>query len=35
VLDAHCKLIDDNKAVLQLAMAFAWAALALFIVLSA
>lgn len=35
VLDAHCKLIDDNKAVLQLAMAFAWAALAFFIVLSA
>jgi hypothetical protein len=35
VLDAHCKLIDDNKQVLQLAMAFAWAAMALFIVLSA
>ena len=35
VLDAHCKLIEDNKQVLQLAMAFAWAAMALFIVLSA
>lgn len=35
VLDAHCKLIEDNKQVLQLAMAFAWAAVALFIVLSA
>jgi len=28
-------LIEDNKQVLQLAMAFAWAAMALFIVLSA
>ncbi|WP_284335037.1 hypothetical protein [Comamonas sp. NoAH] len=35
VMDAHCKLIEDNKQVLQLAMAFAWAAMALFIVLSA
>lgn len=35
VLDAHCKLIEDNKQTLQLAMAFAWAAMALFIVLSA
>lgn len=35
VLDAHCKLIEDNKQVLQFAMAFAWAAMALFIVLSA
>lgn len=35
VLDAHCKLIEDNKPILQMAMAFAWAALALFIVLSA
>lgn len=35
VLDAHCKLIEDNKPVLQMAMTFAWTALALFIVLSA
>lgn len=35
VLDVHCKLIEDNTQVLQLAMAFAWAAMALFIVLSA
>lgn len=35
VLDAHCRLIEDNKQVLQLAMAFAWAAMALFVVLSA
>lgn len=35
VLDAHCILIDDNKAVIQAAMLLAWALIALFIVLSA
>lgn len=35
VIEAHCKLIEDNKHILQAAMAFAWAAMALFIVLSA
>lgn len=35
VLEAHCTLIEDNKAVIQAAMTFAWAALALFIILSA
>lgn len=35
VLEAHCMLIENNKHVVQLAMAFAWAAMALFIVLSA
>ena len=35
VLDAHCKLLDDHTAIIQAAMAFAWAALALFIILSA
>ena len=35
VIEAHCKLIDDNKPVLRLAMVFAWAALALVIILSA
>lgn len=34
-LDAHCKLIDDNKSIMQAAMSFAWAAFALFIILSA
>jgi len=34
-MDAHCTLIDNNKAVMQAAMAFAWAAIALFIILSA
>lgn len=35
VLDAHCSLIDDNKAIIQAAMLLAWALIALFIVLSA
>lgn len=35
VLDAHCILIDDNKAIIQGAMLLAWALIALFIVLSA
>lgn len=35
VLDAHCTLIDDNKAIIQAAMLLAWALIALFIVLSA
>lgn len=35
VLDAHCILIDDNKAIIQAAMLLAWALIALFIVLSA
>jgi hypothetical protein len=35
VLDAHCQLIESNKPALQAAMTFAWAAMALFIVLSA
>ena len=34
-LEAHCTLIDQNKATIQGAMLFAWAAIALFIVLSA
>jgi hypothetical protein len=34
-MEAHCTLIDNNKAVMQAAMAFAWAAIALFIILSA
>ncbi len=34
-LDAHCRLIDENKSIIQTAMVFAWAALALFIILSA
>lgn len=34
-LDAHCTLIDQNKGVIQAAMTFAWATVALFIVLSA
>lgn len=35
VLDAHCSLIDDNKAIIQAAMLLAWSLIALFIVLSA
>ena len=35
VLDAHCALIDDNKAIIQAAMMLAWALMALFIVLAA
>ena len=35
VLDAHCKLIEANKPVLKVAMAFAWVAFAAFVVLSA
>jgi hypothetical protein len=35
VLDAHCILIDQNKGVIQGAMTFAWAVIALFIILSA
>lgn len=35
VLDAHCTLIDDNKAIIQAAMMLAWALIALIIVLSA
>ena len=35
VLDAHCKLIEANKPVLKIAMAFAWVAFAAFVVLSA
>ena len=35
VLSAHCDLIDGNKAVIQAAMLFAWALIALFIILSA
>ncbi len=35
VMDAHCTLIDQNKSVIQSAMTFAWAVIALFIVLSA
>ncbi|MGJ7490027.1 hypothetical protein [Variovorax sp. ZT4R33] len=34
-LEAHCTLIDANKPIMQAAMAFAWAALALFVILSA
>ena len=34
-LNAHCILIDQNKSVIQAAMTFAWAAIALFIILSA
>lgn len=34
-MDAHCTLIDQNKGVIQGAMTFAWAVIALFIVLSA
>jgi hypothetical protein len=34
-MEAHCTLIDNNKAVMQAAMSFAWAAIALFIILSA
>jgi len=35
VMEAHCILIENNKAVMQAAMAFAWAVFALFIILSA
>ena len=35
VLEAHCTIIETNKPTIQAAMAFAWAAIALFIVLSA
>lgn len=34
-MDAHCVVIEQNKATIQAAMAFAWAVVALFIVLSA
>jgi hypothetical protein len=34
-MNAHCTLIEQNKTVIQAAMAFAWAGIALFIVLSA
>jgi len=34
-LNAHCVLLDANKSTIQIAMTFAWAALALFIILSA
>ena len=35
VMDAHCTLIEAQKPTIQAAMAFAWAAIALFIILSA
>jgi hypothetical protein len=35
VMNAHCTLIDQNKSIIQAAMTFAWAAIALFIILSA
>ena len=34
-LNAHCTIIDQNKSIIQAAMTFAWAAIALFIILSA
>jgi hypothetical protein len=34
-LTAHCTLIQNNKSIMQAAMGFAWAVMALFIVLSA
>lgn len=34
-LNAHCVVIEQNKSTIQVAMTFAWAVLALFIVLSA
>jgi hypothetical protein len=34
-MNAHCILIEQNKSIIQAAMTFAWAAIALFIVLSA
>lgn len=34
-MEAHCILLEDNKAVIQAAMALAWALLALLIILSA
>lgn len=34
-LNAHCTIIEQNKSVIQAAMTFAWAAIALFIILSA
>lgn len=35
VMEAHCTLLDNNKAVIQTAMAVSWALMALFIILSA
>lgn len=35
VMSAHCDLIESNKALIQAAMVFAWAVVALFIILSA
>lgn len=35
MMEAHCILIEDNKAIIQTAMAFAWAAIAVLIILSA
>jgi hypothetical protein len=34
-MNAHCTLIEQNKSIIQAAMTFAWAAIALFIILSA
>lgn len=34
-MESHCTLLDNNKAVIQAAMAVSWALLALFIILSA
>jgi hypothetical protein len=35
IMDAHCIVIDSIKPILQTAMLFAWAAIALFIILAA
>lgn len=35
IMDGHCTLLDENKPVIQTAMALAWALLALLIILSA
>lgn len=35
VMSAHCDLIDNNKTLIQAAMVFAWAVVALFVILSA
>lgn len=34
-MEAHCTLLDNNKSVIQAAMALSWALMALFIILSA